>query len=176
MPQKTILVTALLAAALAAPIAAQAAPTSSGHNGLRVQLVLPVAFGPFPGCADGASYQVVSGKGTGTGTTCLLTDPDFTPCHQGNGFCRDLSTQTVLSLAQGTIGFDANQNEVVLAFDPQTFAFTVHITWSGSVTAGTHKFRNLVGATVSGGGTTSFDANGAQTGDLSFLIGEADDD
>ena len=176
MPQKRILTIALLVAALAAPSAAQAATTSSGHDGLRVQLVLPVAFGPFPGCTDGASYDIVSDKGTGTGTTCLLTDPDFTPCHQGNGFCRDLSTQTVLSFPQGTIAFDANQNEVVLAFDPQTFAFTVHITWTGSVTAATHKFRNLVGATVSGGGTTSFDANGVQTGNLSFLIGEADDE
>ena len=163
---------ALAAAALVAP-AAQARPND---DGLRVQLVLPVEFGSFDGCADGASYRIAADERRGTGTTCLLTFPDFSPCGEGTGFCRDLATHTELKRARkGTIRFDANQHEAVTAFDPATFAFSVDITWSGSVTSATGKFRKLVGAHVSGGGSTSFDANGTQTGNLAFVIGEPDE-
>ncbi len=166
-----------IAIATVAIATAWAAPISSARttdDELRVQLVLPVSFGPFPGCADGVSYAIRGDDLAGTGTTCLLTFVDFSPCNEGNGFCRDLATHSVLNLGQrGTIEFDANQHEVVTAFDPVTFAFSVDITWKGSVTGGTRKFRRLAGAPVSGGGSTSFDANGTQTGDLAFVIGEA---
>jgi hypothetical protein len=126
-------------------------------------------FGPFQGCTDGASYGIVADKRTGSGTTCLLTAPDFSPCSEGIGFCRDLATHTVLSLGQkGTVELDANQHEAVTSFDP----FSVETTWTGTVTAGTRSFHRFVGADVGGGGLTSFDANGTQTGQLEFVIGE----
>jgi hypothetical protein len=173
MKRLPILAIALAATALVLPIAAQAKPLQRGQQ-LRVQLVLPVQFGSFAGCADGASYGITANTFRGTGTTCLLTAPDFSPCGGRDTFCRDLATHTVLNLNPlGTIEFDANQHEVVTAFDPLTGAFSVDITWSGSVTAATGTFHNLVGAPVSGGGPTSFDAAGTQTGNLAFVIGGA---
>jgi len=166
-----VLIASAISAAAALPSSVRAA-----DDGLRVGLVLPVQFGTFPGCPTGAAlYQVVSRHSSGSGTTCLLSDPDFTPCAEGLGLCRDLPTQTVLDLRQGEIEFDANQHEVITGFDPGTGTVTFQITWTGTVTAGTHKYGKLAGADVSGGGSTSFDANGTQTGDLSFVIGEADD-
>jgi hypothetical protein len=163
---------ALAAAALVLPIATQAKALQRSQQ-LRVQLVLPVEFGPFAGCADGASYGITANGFRGTGTTCLLSGTDFLPCGGRDTFCRDLATHTVLNLSPlGTIEFDANQHEVITAFDPVTGAFSVQITWSGRVTAATRTFQKLVGAPVSGGGPTSFDATGAQTGNLAFVIGE----
>ena len=176
MRRMPIFAIALVAAALLAPIAAQAGPASSGDDdGLRVQVVVPVAFGPFPGCADGVSFDTITGKHRGTGTACLLTDPEFSFCVEENAFCRDLETHWVLNLNGGSIEGDVNQHEVVTFFNPDPFAFSVDITWSGTVTGGTGKYHKLVGAQVSGGGPTSFDANGTQTGDLVLVIGEAPD-
>jgi hypothetical protein len=164
---------ALAAAALVLPIATQAKALHPGKQ-LRVQLVLPVEFGSFAGCADGASYGITANAYSGTGTTCLLTEAEFSPCGGRDTFCRDLATHSVLNLNPlGTIEFDANQHEVVTAFDPVTGAFSVDISWTGSVTAATRSFHNLVGAPVSGGGSTSFDATGTQTGDLAFVVGYA---
>jgi len=161
----------LLALTLLVP-AAQATPERSAGHGLRAQLVLPVVFGPFQGCTDGASYGIVADKRTGSGTTCLLTAPDFSPCSEGIGLCRDLATHTVLSLGQkGTVELDANQHEAITAFDP----FSVEITWTGTVTAGTRSFHKFIGADVGGGGLTSFAASGTQTGQLEFVIGEPRD-
>jgi hypothetical protein len=173
MNRRALFAIALLTAALTATWAAPMSPARTTEHGLRVQLVLPVSFGPFPGCADGASYAIRGDDLAGTGTTCLLTFPDFSPCAEGTGFCRDLATHSVLNLGRrGTIQFDANQHEVVTAFDPATFAFSVDITWNGSVTVGTGKFRRLAGALVTGGGSTAFAADGTQTGKLAFVIGE----
>jgi hypothetical protein len=165
---------ALVAASLLVPWAAQAESRDDSPRSFRFQLVLPVEFGSFGDCADAARYQVTSQSQVGHGRTCLLTAPDFSPCNEGIGFCRDLATQTVLKLPRGAIRFDANQHEVVTAFDPDTFAFSVDITWTGSVTGASHKYHKFIGATVSGGGSTAFDANGVQTGDLAFVIGEPD--
>src|SRR5262245_41621885 len=176
MRKMVVFAIAAVAAALVVPIAAQGSPARSADHELRVQLQLPVEFGSFDGCADGALYGITADTFTGTGTTCSFAAPDFSPCNEGIGFCRDFATQTVLNLnPRGTIEFDANQHEVVTAFDPATFAFSVDITWTGTVTEGTRKYHKLVGAHVSGGGSTSFDANGTQTGDLAFVIGEEEE-
>lgn len=157
----------VIAAALLVPLA-QA--SSTGDKGVTAQLVLPVQFGSTSSCAEAALYDVVADHIRGTGTTCLLTDVEFSPCGEGLGFCRDLATHSTLSMRTGTIELDANQHEVITAFDPGTGAITFEITWTGTVASATLKYHKLVGAPVSGGGSTSFDSVGNQTGSLAFLI------
>ena len=78
--------------------------------------------------------------------------------------------------SRGTIEAEVSQREVITFFDPTTGFITFVITFDGSVTGGTGKFRKLVGAHVSGGGPTSFDASGTQTGKLVVKIGDAPDE
>jgi hypothetical protein len=163
------------AVALVVPIAAQARPARSTDDSLRVQLQLPVEFGSFDGCPEGVMYGITAGKFVGTGTTCVLADVPFSPCNEGLGFCHDLPTHSVLNLnPRGTIEFDANQHEVITAYDPATGAATFQITWTGTVSSATRKYHKLVGEPVSGGGSTSFDAAGNQTGHLVFVIGDTE--
>jgi hypothetical protein len=170
-----VLAIAAVAAALVVPTA-QSSRAGSAEDGLLVQLQLPVEFGSFDGCPEGVMYGLTADKFAGTGTTCVLKDVDFSPCNEGLGFCHDLPTHSILNLnPRGTIEFDANQHEVITHYDPATGAITFQITWTGTVSNATRKYHKLVGEPVSGGGSTSFDAAGDQTGDLAFLIGEADD-
>lgn len=154
MRHRVLSVIALLTVALISPLAAQAHRGIDGR--IKLQLEAPVNFVTADDCPAGAAtYNVAFRKQLGSGMNCILEeDPADCPPGVTAQFCQNVPIHLTVSFDNGTIEadgaiFEAWNCDVNCAVDQR---------WSGTVSQATRKFRDLVGASVSGGGLFEFDA------------------